>query len=217
MKCTPTAACSVRIWPTLIRRLKRVAAFYGCYPQFILTSATIANPQQLAERLIEEQTAIIDQDGSPSGAKHFVFYNPPVVNAELGLRASPIQEGVRLVGDLLVYNFQSIIFSRTRRSVELFLTYLRQSNPEMANSIQGYRSGYLPLERRMIEKGLRDGRIRTVIATNALELGIDIGSHVCFPVDRLSRDDCLHPSAVRSSRAHTRGFSFHTGRVIRPT
>ena len=200
----------------LIRRLKRVAAFYGCYPQFILTSATIANPQQLAERLIEEQTAIIDQDGSPSGAKHFVLYNPPVVNAELGLRASPIQEGVRLAGDLLVYNIQSIIFSRTRRSVELFLTYLRQSNPEMAERHPGLPQRIpairTPHDRKRPPRWPDSYRHRY----QRFRIGHRHRHHVCLPVDRLSRDDCLHSPAVRSGRPHPGGFPFHAGRVGRP-
>jgi DEAD/DEAH box helicase domain-containing protein len=160
----------------LLRRLQRIAAFYGAYPQFILTSATIANPQQLAERLIEQSVKVIDKDGSPAGKKHFLLYNPPIINPALGLRASSLLESQRLVSDLLTYQIQSITFTKTRRSVELLLKYLRDNHPDFARQIEGYRSGYLPRERRTIEKNLREGLTRSVVTTNALELGIDIGS-----------------------------------------
>ncbi|MBL8050506.1 MAG: DEAD/DEAH box helicase [Anaerolineales bacterium] len=173
----------------VIRRLKRVAKFYGANPQFILASATIGNPKELAEKLIEEPVELIDNDGSSRGERHFIIYNPPITNPELGLRKSSILEGVRLGIDLLNHNIQSVIFARTRRSVEIILTYLqggnpntildtRNSNNELSNigsSIRGYRSGYLPTQRREIEQGLRNGSVKTVVATNALELGIDIG------------------------------------------
>lgn len=160
----------------VIRRLKRVCRFYGSQPQFILTSATIANPQQLAEGLIEKPVLVIDQDGSPHGEKHFLMYNPPFVDKKLGIRQSSMLEGTTLAGDLLDENIQTIIFGRTRRSVELILTYLRQRDPNQnPNRIRGYRSGYLPAERRAIEDGLRRGEVQGVVATSALELGIDIG------------------------------------------
>jgi DEAD/DEAH box helicase domain-containing protein len=154
----------------VIRRLKRIAKFYGAAPQFILTSATLANPTDLAERLIEEQVTLIDDDGAAKGEKHFVIYNPPVVDPKLGLRRSAMIESVRLAQVLLQHNVQTIVFARARRTVELMLKYLGN-----ATAIRGYRSGYLPSERRAIEKGLRDGTVRAVVATNALELGIDIG------------------------------------------
>ncbi len=158
----------------LLRRLRRVARFYGSDPQFILTSATIANPAALAERLVEAPVSLIDKDGANHGARHFLIYNPPVVDRNTGLRRSSILESVQLAADLLDYGVQSIIFSRTRRSVELALTYLRSKSSDPDN-IHGYRSGYLPAERRAIERGLKNGDIRAVVATNALELGIDIG------------------------------------------
>jgi DEAD/DEAH box helicase domain-containing protein len=163
----------------VIRRLKRVANFYGARPQFILASATIGNPKELAEKLIEEDVELIDNDGSSRGERHFMIYNPPVTDPALGLRKSSLLESVRLANDLLTHNIQSVVFARTRRSVEIILTYLqtqivnRQSS--IVNSIRGYRSGYLPHQRREIEQGLRDGTVKTVVATNALELGIDIG------------------------------------------
>ena len=170
----------------VLRRLKRVSEHYGSKPQFILTSATIANPQQLAENLIEEPVTIIDQDGAARGTRHFLIYNPPIVNKELGLRRSALQECVRLAQDLLAYQVQTIVFGRSRRTVELILTYLRQRTGESSElldstgmatqgSIRGYRSGYLPGQRRTIERDLRQGNARLVVATNALELGIDIG------------------------------------------
>ena len=167
----------------VLRRLKRIARFYGASPQFILTSATIANPVELAERLIEEPVALVDDDGAVRGARHFLIYNPPVVNRDLGLRRSALLESVRLAGDLLQHGVQTIVFARARQTVELILTYLRRSLPSPAfgggagggGEIRGYRSGYLPRQRREIERGLREGRVRAVVATNALELGIDIG------------------------------------------
>jgi DEAD/DEAH box helicase domain-containing protein len=174
----------------VIRRLKRIANFYGSKPKFFLTSATIANPVELGVKLIEETVELVGQDGSSQGPRHFLIYNPPIINNELGLRRSSLLECERLVGDLIQYNVQTIVFSRSRRSVEILLTYLKQNlstnhlraNKEWIQSskdleiVRGYRSGYLPLERRAIEQGLRSGDVRTVVATNALELGIDIGA-----------------------------------------
>lgn len=160
----------------LLRRVKRIAAFYGTFPQFLLSSATIANPAELAAELIESPVHIIDEDGAPSGERHLILYNPPIVDQTLGLRASAFNESLRLAGDLLHEKLQTILFIRSRQGVELALRYLRDNNPEFALQVEGYRSGYLPQERRMIEASLRDGRTSLVAATNALELGIDIGS-----------------------------------------
>ncbi|MDP3184538.1 MAG: DEAD/DEAH box helicase, partial [Anaerolineales bacterium] len=163
----------------VIRRLKRVARFYGANPQFILTSATIGNPAELAGRLVEEPVVLIDTDGSSRGERHFLIYNPPVVDPALGLRKSSLLESVRLAQDLLACGVQSVVFARSRRSVEIILRYLNEGQDSQAGNqqsqIRGYRSGYLPSQRREIEKGLRDGNTRLVVATNALELGIDIG------------------------------------------
>ena len=159
----------------ILRRLKRIARFYGASPQFVLSSATIANPKELAESLIEDDVALIDHDGSPRGPRNFLIYNPPVVNPDLGLRASLIQESVRLSSDLIAYDTQSIIFARTRRSVEIILATLRNGSALNKKQLRGYRSGYLAAERRQIESGLRSGEVRAVVATNALELGVDIG------------------------------------------
>ncbi|HET9909819.1 MAG TPA: DEAD/DEAH box helicase [Anaerolineales bacterium] len=170
----------------VIRRLKRVANFYGANPQFILASATIGNPKELAEKLIEEPVQLIDNDGSARGPRHFIIYNPPIIDESLGLRKSSLLESVRLAQDLLRNDIQSVVFARSRRSVEIVLRYLQESpSPPTPlpsgegrrgeGEIRGYRSGYLPHQRREIEKGLRDGTVKTVVATNALELGIDIG------------------------------------------
>jgi DEAD/DEAH box helicase domain-containing protein len=173
----------------VIRRLKRVAAFYGSHPQFILTSATIGNPKELAENLIEESVTLIDQDGSSRGERHFLIFNPPIVDESLGLRKSAFEESIRLANDLLTENVQGVMFARSRRSVEILLTQLQiptrpiigrpplflKMGEGRGGGIRGYRSGYLPSQRREIEKGLRDGSVRLVVATNALELGIDIG------------------------------------------
>ncbi len=163
----------------VLRRLKRIAKFYGCDPQFIFSSATIANPGELAARLIETDVRVLDGNGAPSAEKYFVFYNPPVVNRFLGIRRSYINETFRIARGFLKRNLQTIVFANSRLHTEVLLTYLKQDNPTPPGSpevVRGYRGGYLPLERREIEHGLRNGRIRAVVATNALELGIDIGS-----------------------------------------
>jgi len=175
----------------VIRRLKRIAIFYGAKPQFILASATIGNPKELAEKLIEEAVRLIDNDGSARGPRHFIIYNPPLTDKSLGLRKSSLLEGVRLAQNLITSNVQTVVFARSRRSVEIILSYLQgdltpdssiesplipyESLPNPRSFVRGYRSGYLPTQRREIEKGLRDGTVKTVVATNALELGIDIG------------------------------------------
>lgn len=161
----------------VIRRLKRICRFYGSAPQFICASATIENPQEHAERLIGEQVALIDNNGAPSGEKHFVFYNPPVVNQQLGIRKSSVLETQKIAALLLKNGIQTIVFARSRVRVEILLTYLQElvRHELGSKSIRGYRGGYLPKQRREIERGLRSGEIRGVVSTNALELGIDIG------------------------------------------
>ena len=180
----------------VLRRLQRIAQFYGSNLQFILTSATIANPDEFARKLIGDDIELITEDGSERGAKTVLIYNPPMLDQELGLRRSALQESVLLARELLDQHVQTIVFGRSRRTVELILSYLRQSdsstrekdirddrNPDpfleienpQNSAIRGYRSGYLPEERRAIERGLRDGSVQVVAATNALELGIDIG------------------------------------------
>ncbi|MBM3285008.1 MAG: DUF1998 domain-containing protein, partial [Candidatus Aminicenantes bacterium] len=163
----------------VLRRLKRIAAFYGSYPQFILCSATIANPVEMAERMIEEPVNLIDNNGAPRGEKFFIFYTPPVVNRFLGIRRSYINESRRVASVFLKNNLQTIVFAQSRLNTEVLLTYLKEDierNIQDEGLIRGYRGGYLPLKRREIEKGLREGKILGVVSTNALELGIDIGS-----------------------------------------
>lgn len=160
----------------LIRRLKRITNFYGSYPQFVLTSATIANPAELAEKLIEEPITLIEKDGSPQGQRHFIIYNPPLIDKSLGIRKSSMMEGTAIASQVIKSGLQAIIFGRTRRIVELILTYLRNSHADLDPSeLRGYRSGYLQHDRREIEEGLRSGKVQAVAATSALELGIDIG------------------------------------------
>ncbi|MFZ0820828.1 MAG: DEAD/DEAH box helicase [Candidatus Acidiferrales bacterium] len=163
----------------VLRRLRRIANFYGSSPQFICCSATIANPGELASRLIECNVEVLEANGAPAAEKIFVLYNPPVVNRHLGIRRSYIHETSRLAQEFLKRNLQTIVFSNSRLQTEVLLTYLQQAFPAAPGApqdVRGYRGGYLPGERREIERGLRDGRIRGVVSTNALELGIDIGS-----------------------------------------
>lgn len=160
----------------VVRRLKRVCAFYGSYPQFIFTSATISNPEEFATQMLEDQVMVIQNDGAPHGERNFVIYNPPLVNKELGIRRSAMSEGIRLSSDLLTYQVQTLIFAQTRRAAEVGLRYLRENHPHLAAGLYAYRSGYLPHDRREIENALKSGAARAVAATNALELGVDIGS-----------------------------------------
>jgi DEAD/DEAH box helicase domain-containing protein len=163
----------------VLRRLRRIATFYGCQPQFICCSATIANPGELAGKLLETDVEVLNTNGAPAAEKTFVFYNPPVVNRALGIRRSYINEACRVSQEFLKRDLQTMVFANSRLHTELMLTYLQQANPQQpgrAASIRGYRGGYLPNERRDIERGLRDGQIRGVVSTSALELGIDVGS-----------------------------------------
>ncbi|MGD0841172.1 MAG: DEAD/DEAH box helicase, partial [Candidatus Acidiferrales bacterium] len=163
----------------VLRRLARVARFYGSELQFIASSATIANPVELASRLTEAPFEGIEENGAPAAAKTFVFYNPPVINKHLGIRRSYVNESSRVAQEFLKRGLQTIVFANSRLHTEVLLTYLRHANPAGVaepEPIRGYRGGYLPGERREIERGLRDGRIRGVVSTSALELGIDVGS-----------------------------------------
>lgn len=160
----------------VLRRLRRITSFYGSDPQFILTSATIANPREHAQRLLDESDVhLVSEDTAPHGEKHFILYNPPVINQDLGIRSPASIEAIRLAEDLFQRQVQGILFSRTRRGVEIVLRQLRIRAGDTLNEFRAYRSGYLPKERREIEAGLREGETRLVVATSALELGIDIG------------------------------------------
>ncbi len=163
----------------VIRRLQRLCRFYGSDPLFICCSATIANPQEHAERMVERPFVLVDEarNGAPSGEKQFVLYNPPIIDEELGLRASTVLAAKDAAMTFLAKDVQTIVFARARQTVELLLAYLRDdlAYREKDARVAGYRGGYLPNERRDIEAGLREGTVRGVVATNALELGIDIG------------------------------------------
>src|SRR5512136_624786 len=190
----------------VIRRLRRIAAFYGSAPQFICCSATIANPLELTQRLLDVPSAghseseespprqyealrsagggapgkltLIDDDGAPRGEKHFILLNPPMVDPALGQRRSATLEARDVAARFLAAGIQTIVFARARLTTEVLLTYLRDAAAPLGvdpQAIRGYRGGYLAEERRGIERGLRDGSVRGVVATNALELGVDIG------------------------------------------
>lgn len=166
----------------VIRRLKRICRFYGSDPVFICTSATIANPKEIAERLTGKTMELIDNNGAPTGTKHFVFYNPPVVNKTLNIRRSATLEARNLAKLFLENHIQTIVFGRSRVRVEVLLSYLQKifQKDLGQQKIRGYRGGYLPKQRRGIENGLRNGDILGVVSTNALELGVDIGQlQVC--------------------------------------
>src|SRR5579883_2520717 len=163
----------------LLRRLRRICEFYGSKPQFICCSATIANPKELAEALTESPFDLVDRNGAPSGEKYFVFYNPPVVNKQLGIRRSYLHETRRIATEFIERHQQTLVFANSRLATEILLKYLRDAcerGPLPGDTVRGYRGGYLPRERREIERKIRSGDIHAVVATNALELGIDIGS-----------------------------------------
>ena len=172
----------------VLRRLRRVAAFYGVQPQFICCSATIGNPLQLAQRVLEQPAELIDDNGAPAGERHFVLYNPPLVDAAQGIRRGVVVEAQAIAARLLLQGVKTIVFARSRVRTELIASYIRDAlrrryddglsvpGPSRGRlEVASYRGGYLPGERRAIERGLRDDRIAGVVATTALELGIDIG------------------------------------------
>lgn len=171
----------------VLRRLLRICAHYGAQPQFLCTSATIANPQELAESLTERPFTVIAANGAPQGEKHVLLYNPPLTDAEHGVRRSAVLEAQETAARCVAHGVQTIVFGRSRLTAELLLSYLRDTlrafnerapaplRVDVEQGVRGYRGGYLAHERRAIEAGLRDGSVRAVTATNALELGIDIG------------------------------------------
>lgn len=163
----------------ICRRLQRVCRHYGSDPVFICSSATIANPQELAERLTGRPFVTVSESGAPRGEKFFLFVNPPVVNPQLGIRRSYLAQARQVALEFLRRRLQIIVFAQSRLATELLTTYLKESVgrlPGDPERVRGYRGGYLPLRRREIEKGLRDGQVQAVVSTNALELGIDIGA-----------------------------------------
>ncbi len=165
----------------VLARLRRVARFHGAEPIFICATATIGNPREHAANLLGvpvDEVLVVDRSTAPRGERRVLVYNPPVVNAELGIRQSYLKTAVRLAGDLIEARVRTIIFGRSRNSVEIMLKYLRDrfaKRAEIRDAIVAYRSGYLPDQRRRVERGLRDGEVLCVVATSALELGIDIG------------------------------------------
>jgi DEAD/DEAH box helicase domain-containing protein len=162
----------------VLRRLQRLCRHYGATPQFICTSATIANPQELAERLTGQPMDLVAESGAPAGEKVVVFYNPPVVNAELGIRRPYLKEASRLAAPFLRARVPTIVFTGSRLAEEVVLTDLKaavERAPALTDVVRGYRGGYLPNRRRAVEQGLRSGEVLGVVSTNALELGIDIG------------------------------------------
>ncbi len=164
----------------VLRRLRRVAAFYGADPSFILCSATIGNPSELARSLIGREVDEIAENGAPRGERVVAFYNPPLVDPVQGIRKSTATESEALAVRLLRQGVKTILFARSRLRVELIASYIASSLANLYTDDGGikvspYRSGLLPSERRAIERGLREGSIQGVVSTNALELGIDIG------------------------------------------
>ena len=162
----------------VLRRLKRICRHYGSTPQFIMASATIANPRELAERLTGEAVTEISENGAPAGEKVFVCYNPPVVNPELGIRAPYLGEAAKLASRFLRKKIATIVFAQSRLATEVLLATIKKAVEDRTGDsgiVRGYRGGYLPLRRREVEQGLRAGEVLGVVATSALELGIDIG------------------------------------------
>ncbi|MHC4392314.1 MAG: DEAD/DEAH box helicase [Planctomycetota bacterium] len=163
----------------VIRRLKRVCRHYGSEPQFICTSATIGNPKELAERLVEAPFELVDESGAPRGAKHFVLYNPPIVHPTMGIRRAAVEEVRRVLERVLPFEVQAIVFGRSRNQVEVLTKYGKDAARKVGldpDRVCGYRGGYLAKLRRRVEQGLRSGEVRAVVSTNALELGVDIGA-----------------------------------------
>lgn len=165
----------------VLGRLRRIAEFHGARPTFVCATATIGNPGEHAARLIgapPDQVSVIERSTAPRGERRVLVYNPPVVNAELGIRASYLKSAVRIAGDLVAARVRTLLFGQSRNSIEIMVKYLRDrfaAEPTLADAIVSYRGGYLPDTRRRVERGLREGEVLCVVATNALELGIDVG------------------------------------------
>lgn len=190
----------------VIRRLKRICRFYGSDPAFIAASATIANPKDFGQKLIGEKVKLVDKNGAPRGPRDVVFYNPPVVNQQLGIRRSYVLEARKIARLFLENNIKSIIFARSRLRTEILLSYLQDNFN--SREIRGYRGGYLPGERREIEKGLREGEISGVVSTNALELGIDIGElDVCIMAGYPGTIASTWQQAGRAGRRRSRSLA----------
>ncbi|MCC7021125.1 MAG: DEAD/DEAH box helicase [Ardenticatenales bacterium] len=188
----------------VLRRLRRVAAFHGAAPRFVLLSATIANPAELAEALAGGAPSLIDDDGAPNGRRLFACYNPPIVDAALNLRRGVVAEAEPVARHFLAGGVQTIVFARARQTAELLVRLLGGGG---GPTVRGYRGGYTATERRAIEADLRDGRLRGVVATNALELGIDIGE----------LDACVmmgYPGSIASARQQAGRVGRRTGTAV---
>jgi DEAD/DEAH box helicase domain-containing protein len=182
----------------VLRRLKRLCDFYGAKPQFLCCSATIANPGELAQALTGHKFELVARNGAPAGERYMIFYNPPVVNRQLGIRRSYINETRRIAMEFLDHGQQTLVFANNRLATEVLVTYLKDACDRgriPTETVRGYRGGYLPRERREIEQRLRAGDIRAVVATNALELGIDIGS-----LDAVAEGGTCGTEAIRFGR-----------------
>ena len=202
----------------VLRRLRRICEFYGSAPQFICCSATIANPKQLAEALMEAPFELVDRNGAPSGEKYFVFYNPPVVNRQLGIRRGYLQETRRIAVEFIERHQQTLVFANSRLATEILVKYLRDAierGPLPGDAVRGYRGGYLPRERREIERKLRDGEIRAVVATNALELGDRHRLAGCGGDGRIPRIDRFGMAAGRTRRPAAVGITRGVGSIQR--
>ncbi len=163
----------------LIRRLRRISRFYGRSPVFILCSATIANPVELAQQLVGEPVHAITESGAPQGEKHLLLWNPPVINPDLGLRASARSQTTRIARTAVEANLKTVVFAQSRLMVEILTKYLKEAfdrDPRRTARVASYRGGYLPTQRRDTEHNLREGNLDCVISTSALELGVDIGA-----------------------------------------
>jgi DEAD/DEAH box helicase domain-containing protein len=185
----------------VVQRLRRIAGFYNSKPLFIASSATIENPDELFRRITGKEPAVISESGAPAGEKHYIIYNPPVVNPEQGIRRGVVLESYKVAGRFIRNGSATIVFARSRLNTEVILSYLKKWIPERSGRIAGYRGGYLPNERRNIEQGLKSGELLGIVSTNALELGIDIGSlDVSIMAGYPGSVSSFHQQAGRSGR-----------------
>ena len=201
----------------VIRRLRRICQFHGSDPVFVCCSATVANPLELTQTLTGlSEVELIDESGAPTGEHHLVCYNPPVVNRQLGIRAGVIRSAHRITESLLEADVATIVFAGSRLHVEILLKYIRESAERLRlppEVIQGYRGGYLPLKRRRIEAGLRAGSVKVVVATNALELGLDIGSlEACVVAGYPGSIASLRQQSGRAGRRAGRSLTVYIAR-----
>lgn len=192
----------------VMKRLLRVARFYDSSPVFIASSATIANPENLFEKITSRTPLHVSNSGSPLGEKHYIIYNPPLVNPVQGIRRGVVLESYGLARRFIESGNATIVFARSRLNTEIVLSYLKKWMPSTAGRVEGYRGGYLPSERRRIEEGLKSGEIRGIVSTNALELGIDIGSlDVSIMAGYPGSVSSFHQQAGRSGRKDTLSVS----------